>query len=165
MMQVQVVIELAEGRSSLLINQLAREDATPDERAFAQAIEDLLLSVNHFASEQAGMTVTEERIGPPPADAKPAPKPLRAGDHVHHRPSGEEWVVAYQDGEHVGWCGWPAGEALAADCDLILAVTDTEHLAILRRLENGGDKRARMAREALAKLFGGSAQEGGRGNG
>lgn len=99
------------------------------------------------------------------AKQAPAPKPFRAGDHVRHRPSGESWVVAYQDGEHVGWCGWPAGEALAADCDLIQAVTDTEHLAILRRLENGGDKRARMAREALAKLFGGSAQEGGRGNG
>lgn len=67
-MQVQVVIELTEGRSSLLINQLAREDARPDERAFAQAIEDLLLSVNHFASEQAGVTVTEERIGPVPAE-------------------------------------------------------------------------------------------------
>jgi len=74
---------------------------------------------------------------------------LRAGDHVRHRPSGESWVVAYQDGEYISWCGWPAGEARAADCEVIKAATDEEHRAMLDRLADLDDKRGRMARAAL----------------
>lgn len=71
---------------------------------------------------------------------------------MRHRPSGEEWVVAYQDGEYMAWCGWPEGEARAADCEVIRTATDAEHLALLLSLTTGTDKRARLARAALEAL-------------
>lgn len=77
---------------------------------------------------------------------------MRAGDHVHHKPSGEKWVVAYVDGDYVGWCGWPAGEANVADCELVKACTDEEHRAILEELVKIGGKRASRARAALDEL-------------
>jgi hypothetical protein len=36
-----------------------------------------------------------------------------------HRPTGEEWRLAYCDGKFVSWCGWPEGTAQMSDCDLI----------------------------------------------
>lgn len=45
------------------------------------------------------------------------------GDHVHHRPSGEDWVVKRagtdSDGDFVEPAGWPSCRARAADCDLL----------------------------------------------
>ncbi len=47
------------------------------------------------------------------------------GDHVHHKPTGENWVVkrAGEDtvGEYIEPAGWPPCRARAADCDLIEA--------------------------------------------
>lgn len=47
------------------------------------------------------------------------------GDHVHHRPTGEDWVVKRSgedsDGEYVEPAGWPPCRARAIDCDLIEA--------------------------------------------
>lgn len=55
--------------------------------------------------------------------------PFRCGDHVLHRPSGEEWLVAYCEGDDLAWTGWPDGRARTADCDLVRRATDEEHLA------------------------------------
>lgn len=78
---------------------------------------------------------------------------MRCGDHVHHGPTGEDWVVAYVDGEHLGWCGWPAGEAKVADCTLTKACSDEKHLEWLRKCAASDGKRARMAQTALAELM------------
>lgn len=79
---------------------------------------------------------------------------MRTGDKVHHGPSGEDWTVAYVDGDEIAWIGWPPGWAKTSDCTLIEACTDAEHVEWLRRLAqpNSDDKRATMARAALAAL-------------
>ena len=77
---------------------------------------------------------------------------IRTGDTVHHRPSGEEWLVAYVEDDRLAMCGWPPGEALVADCDLIKSCTDDECLELLHRMAKmeEPDKRGRKAREVLA---------------
>lgn len=79
---------------------------------------------------------------------------IRCGDRVHHGPTGEDWVVAYVDGEYLAWCGWPAGEALVLDCTLIKACTDDEHLKQLRECAASSGKRARWAKAELDRLAG-----------
>jgi hypothetical protein len=63
-----------------------------------------------------------------------ADAPPRCGDHVHHRPSAENWVVAYADPERdeIAWAGWPAGMAKLADCDVIKRCSDEEHAEAVR---------------------------------
>jgi hypothetical protein len=58
---------------------------------------------------------------------------FRAGDHVGHNPSGEEWVLACdeENGEIIP-AGWPEGLAKATDCILLKAATDAERLKMLR---------------------------------
>lgn len=83
----------------------------------------------------------------------------RAGDSVKHGPSGESWIVAYDDGTWLAWCGWPPGEAKSADCTLLEAVSDAEHVEMLQRLAKMGrderghtDKRQTRAVAALNAL-------------
>lgn len=76
----------------------------------------------------------------------------RAGDIVHHEPSGEDWVVAYVDGEDLAWCGWPDGIARAADCWLKKSCTDEEHLKLLKEIAKSDGRRARKAKAALVAL-------------
>jgi hypothetical protein len=78
---------------------------------------------------------------------------FRCGDHVHHGPTGENWVVAYVDGEYLAWCGWPAGEAKLADCTLVKACDDVEHLRMLEQCAASSGKRQRKAQEALVVLL------------
>lgn len=80
------------------------------------------------------------------------PHGFRAGDVVHHGPTGEDWVVAYVDGDHLAWCGWPEGEAKVADCRLKEACTDEEHLKRLQEISKSSGKRARWAQAALDAL-------------
>ena len=51
---------------------------------------------------------------------------ISTGDHVHHGPTGEDWVVQYVRGDRLAWCGWPPGEAQLSDCTLIRKATDAE---------------------------------------
>lgn len=44
---------------------------------------------------------------------------IEPGDHVHHHPTGEDWVVRYVKGDRMSWLGWPPGEAMLSDCTLI----------------------------------------------
>ena len=78
---------------------------------------------------------------------------MRCGDIVLHRPSGEEWLVAYVDGDDLAWCGWPDGVARTSDCDLVKACSYDEHVARLREIaQSDAGRRTRKAREALEKL-------------
>ncbi len=52
---------------------------------------------------------------------------LRCGDHVRHRPTGEEWIVAWAEGSQMAPCGWPPCRASVADCDVINRASDEEH--------------------------------------
>ncbi|HQV45043.1 MAG TPA: hypothetical protein PK478_01925 [Nitrospira sp.] len=60
-------------------------------------------------------------------------RPIRAGDHVYHRPTGETWVVMAVDHESgtVRWAGWPPGCADIADCERVYEATDREHAGMI----------------------------------
>jgi len=75
---------------------------------------------------------------------------FRCGDHVHHGPSGEDWVVAYVDGNDLAACGWPDSLARTSDCTLIKAVTDADHRKWLEDV--AASKTGRRARKAQAEL-------------
>ena len=76
---------------------------------------------------------------------------IDTGDHVHHAPSGEDWVVAYVRGDRLAWCGWPHGEAATADCTLLKKATPDERDKLLRDMADcGHDMRATYARDRLA---------------
>jgi hypothetical protein len=77
---------------------------------------------------------------------------FRCGDVVKHGPTGEEWLVAYCDGDDLAWCGWPDGLARTADCTLVRASTDDEHFKWLRDVAKSTGRRARMAQAALSRL-------------
>jgi hypothetical protein len=72
--------------------------------------------------------------------------PIRAGDHVLHRPSGETWVVAAVEGDELAWAGWPDGLARTQDCERTHEAADAEHREFQRLVERGSGSRARMAR-------------------
>ncbi len=75
---------------------------------------------------------------------------FRAGDHIHHKPTGEDWVLACdQRGDEVMCAGWPESIAGAEDCTLLEAATDEERLEMLRQAANTGGARGRWARSQL----------------
>ncbi len=78
---------------------------------------------------------------------------MRTGDHVYHRPSGEEWIVACVRGDRLSWCGWPEGQAEVADCELIAACTDAEHWSLVEKIARvtGSDHRGVYCRWLLAQ--------------
>lgn len=41
------------------------------------------------------------------------------GDFVHHKPSGEDWILLEVKGDYVVPAGWPRCEAKASDCILV----------------------------------------------
>ena len=69
----------------------------------------------------------------------------RCGDTVHHRPSGEDWLVAYADParDEIAWCGWPPGVAKLSDCTLVRRCSAEEHAALVAQILRmpGGDHR------------------------
>ena len=66
----------------------------------------------------------------------------RCGDVVVHKPSDEEWVVAWAEGNDLAWCGWPNGMVRVSDCEIVKKASDAEHLALVREVCNCGDSRA-----------------------
>ena len=66
------------------------------------------------------------------------------GDVVLHVPSGEKWLVARADDNHVWPGGWPCCRADIKDCELIRKATDEERAIFsdeLRRLPQGDPRR------------------------
>jgi len=89
--------------------------------------------------------------GPGERDDDDSPQEPRCGDHVHHGPTGEDWVVAHVSNGKLAWCGWPAGVADLSDCRLIKQCTDEEHLKLVNEIASIGsdDFRATHARRYL----------------
>lgn len=80
---------------------------------------------------------------------------IRTGDIVLHKPSGEEWLVAFcKDGE-VCPCGWPLGYAKASDCEIVKKATDDESVKLLHELADmkADDPRRSYARQWQASVF------------
>lgn len=79
-----------------------------------------------------------------------APK-FRTGDVVLHGPTGETWVIAYDDGRYVVPYGWPLCFATAEDCTLKKAATDAAHAKLVQELADMSedDPRRRWARRTL----------------
>lgn len=76
---------------------------------------------------------------------------FKAGDTVKHGPTGETWVLACdQDRREVLPAGWPETVAKAEDCVLVESASDTERLAMLRRVAGSGSYRGSVARLQLA---------------
>lgn len=84
---------------------------------------------------------------------------IDTGDYVLHRPTGEQWVVAYVRGDRLAWLGWPEGEASVADCELVEKAPMERREKWLREMaESPGDgPRQRYARQVLN----GTGQRGG----
>lgn len=58
--------------------------------------------------------------------------PIDCGDHVHHGPSGEDWLVAYVHEGRLAPSGWPACLAALSDCTLIRRASEEEFIQHLR---------------------------------
>ena len=87
------------------------------------------------------------------ADQQTGTRVPRCGDVVLHRPTGEQWVVAYVNGGRLAWCGWPQGEAALSDCELVKACDDIEHIKLLKACaELQNDLRGSRARAELYRI-------------
>lgn len=76
----------------------------------------------------------------------------RCGDHVAHGPSGEDWLVAWAEGEDLASAGWPCPLGRLADCTVTYRCSDAEHARAVegwRRASPGGH------RERVLRLYGG----------
>jgi hypothetical protein len=107
-----------------------------------------------LTAEMGGMTEEEFLSGDGSAHA---PR-FRAGDAVHHIPSGEDWLLATdEENGRVQACGWPESMADAKDCQLIAPATFRERLDMLKTwaaegkgYEHERDSRTRAARRQLS---------------
>ncbi len=77
---------------------------------------------------------------------------IDTGDHVEHAPSGETWVVAFVDGDHLYWCGWPEGRAQLSDCKLVKKATAAERHNLLIDMAKGQGFRASYAARVLEQI-------------
>ena len=77
---------------------------------------------------------------------------IKCGDHIHHEPSGEDWVVAYVNGDHLVCQGWPESAAKLSDCVLIKSCSFEEHIASLEECAKSSGSRAYHARKRLDEL-------------
>lgn len=71
---------------------------------------------------------------------------IRAGDHVRHGPTGEDWMVLAVDGERLVPAGWPPCVARTSDCTLVEACTDDEHRRMARVCRTTGHADAWVGR-------------------
>jgi uncharacterized protein YodC (DUF2158 family) len=78
---------------------------------------------------------------------------MKTGDTVIHKPSGQRWIVAYVDGDYMSWCGWPDGEALASDCEVVKICSNAEHVALLEEISRAkSGRRSQRAIDALSRM-------------
>lgn len=73
----------------------------------------------------------------------------RCGDTVRHIPSGEEWTVAYAEGNKLARAEPPGIRADVSECEIIRRCTDDEHQKAVRGwslLSSNDTRRARVLR-------------------
>ena len=75
---------------------------------------------------------------------------IRCGDHVYHAPTGKTWVVAYTEGDYVVWLGTPPGRGRVADCKIVWACSEVEHVSILMQCAKSRGKAGQLAKAALS---------------
>ena len=82
---------------------------------------------------------------------------IKPGDTVHHRPSGEDWIVGavYEDGRIIP-LGWPCSTMLLSDCDITERCSEDESQQWIREMAaiDGSDPRATWAARQLSALRG-----------
>lgn len=85
---------------------------------------------------------------------------IDTGDFVLHKPSGEEWVVAYVENGRVACCGWPYTLAELSDCQLTAKATPEKRQKLLEDLSrmSGDDPRKTYARRLLSEQSAKAAQ-------
>lgn len=76
----------------------------------------------------------------------------RTGDVVRHAPTGEEWEVAWCDGERLAPAGWPSCVARLADCTLTERCSDAYHAECVARWKANTGSRAAKVRELYPDL-------------
>lgn len=79
---------------------------------------------------------------------------ISTGDIVKHIPTGEEWVVAFNENGRLSPCGWPESLAETSDCVLVEKATDEKRIELEQRLLNlpSFDIRGSWARRNIKKL-------------
>jgi len=90
---------------------------------------------------------------------------IDTGDHVRHGPTGETWVVARVDGQHLYWQGWPPGRADLKDCTLIDKATPARRARNLESLAESEHSCAGWAADRLKQERAAAIGEQGDGNG
>lgn len=77
--------------------------------------------------------------------------PVKAGDSVRHRPSGESWLVAAvsPNGAELVCCGWPETIAKVGDCEVIERCSEPSREEMIERCKDGNDVRGSWTRELL----------------
>lgn len=79
---------------------------------------------------------------------------FRAGDIVRHKPTMQHWTLAIdQHGDHVSWCGFPEGTALAKDVEIVERASDKERHDMLMSWakQTGNDHRIRHAKATMTQ--------------
>lgn len=78
---------------------------------------------------------------------------IDTGDIVLHKPTGEEWVVAFVEGRHLYPCGWPLTREPAAFCELQIKADAEARLRLLRDMAKlfQSDPRGIYARDRLRR--------------
>lgn len=64
--------------------------------------------------------------------------PLRCGDYVRHRPTGQELLIAWAEDGYASWFGWPPGQMRVDECDVLERCTDEEHAARVQQIVDSG---------------------------
>jgi hypothetical protein len=89
-------------------------------------------------------------VGAAPTEQETPPE-IDTGDFVLHKPSGEEWVVAYVKDGRLAACGWPDEIVPVADCVLTKKATPAARRALLETLAGSYGHRCAYARAALSQ--------------
>lgn len=63
---------------------------------------------------------------------------LRIGDTVHHKPTGEDWLVARVLHDGIFCAGWPCTKGYFQDMHVIERCSDKQHADLVERLKNIG---------------------------
>lgn len=101
------------------------------------------------ASFTKAKLMEQQNCEPQNSAALPVDGGIDTGDYIHHRPSGENWVVAYcRDGE-VCCCGWPETFAKVSDCELTHKASPEKRMNLLEQMKNSRGSRGEHARYQL----------------